>query len=101
MLDMGTEGEDCATNEEAPIDPGPAQHDASFLLQMLKQSLTGLIGVGAVGHVAESDDRQVGRRTGVEPWQLGQAGVEIAGKPQLFLLSRAEGGNTGQLQRKP
>jgi hypothetical protein len=56
MVDMGAERQDRAPDMKAPIDPRPAQHHATFLLQKLKQSFTARIGVSGFGQEAKGND---------------------------------------------
>ena len=101
MLEVGAEAEDGAADVIAAVDARAAQHHPAFLLQMLEQPLVELVGIAVLRQVAESDDRQVGRRARVEAVDLRQPRVEVAGERQLLRLRGAERGDAGELQRQP
>ena len=101
MFNMSTERENRAADMVMTVDPRSAEHNTTFLLQMLKQSFTCDIGIDSGRRVAEGDNGKIRRRAGFDVWQFCKATMEIAGKGQLFLLRGAKCCNTGQLQRKP
>src|SRR5947209_16442746 len=101
MIKMRAEAEDRATQVISAVDAGAAQHHPPLLLNMADQALVENVDVTALRQIAESNDREVGRRPGIEAVDLRQARMEITGERELLGLRGTERGDAGDLQRQP
>src|SRR5262245_60162442 len=84
MLEMRAETEDRAPEAIAAVDARATHHDASFLLDVAHQPFVEIVNVAALRHVAKCDDGKLRLGPGIEPVDLRQARVKIAGEREFL-----------------